>query len=167
LFISPKPEEKNNFVTEGNWNIESFNWKSTERTIKKNGRYRLEHRYWSTKKSSNFSVPYGVLYRGEGNILKRGTVVFKLNLLGMEWQRFLKEAFFFFKDVTKKRALIFFWVITKKRMFFVCFRRGNIERWSVVGKYLLFLFLFPLAFFWPSFLALRHCICYETFTSLG
>jgi hypothetical protein len=48
------------------------------------------------KKSSNFSVPYGVLYRGEGNILKRGTVVFKLNLLGMEWQRFLKEAFFFF-----------------------------------------------------------------------
>jgi len=75
---------------------------------KKNGRYRLEHRYWSTPKSSNFSVPYGVLYRGEGNILKRGTVVFKLNLLGMEWQRFLKEAFFSFKDVTKKRALIFF-----------------------------------------------------------
>ena len=125
LFISPKPEEKNNFVTEGNWNIESFNWKSTERTIKKNGRYRLEHRYWSTTKSSNFSVPYGVLYRGEGNILKRGTVVFKLNLLGMEWQRFLKEAFFFFKDVTKKRALIFFWVITKKRMFFVCFSEGK------------------------------------------
>lgn len=37
----------------------------------------------------------------------------------------------------------------------ICFfRRGNIERWSVVGKYLLFLFLFPLAFFlgqvfWP------------------
>merc|ERR1712051_396077 len=75
---------------------------------KKHGRYRLEHRYWSTTKSSNFSVPYGVLYRGEGNILKRGTVVFKLNLLGMEWQRFLKEAFFSLKMLQKKGALIFF-----------------------------------------------------------
>jgi len=72
----------------------------------------------------------------------------------MEWQRFMKEAFFFFKDVTKKRALIFFLSYYKKRMFFVCFRRGNIERWSVVGKYLLFLFLFPLAFFWTKFFGL-------------
>jgi len=72
----------------------------------------------------------------------------------MEWQRFLKEAFFSFKDVTKKRALIFFELLQKKRMFFVCFRRGNIERWSVVGKYLLFLFLFPLAFFWAKFFGL-------------
>jgi len=43
----------------------------------------------------------------------------------MEWQRFLKEAFFFFKDVTKKRGFDFFSVITKKRMFFVCFVFGG------------------------------------------
>jgi len=76
----------------------------------------------------------------------------------MEWQRFLKEAFFFFKDVTKKRALIFLSYYKKKDVFcfdlFFCFRRGNIERWSVVGKYLLFLFLFPLAFFWAKFFGL-------------
>jgi hypothetical protein len=75
---------------------------------KKNGRYHLEHRYWSTPKSSNFSVPYGVLYRGEGNILKRGTVVFKLNLLGMEWQRFLKEAFSFLLKMLQKKGFDFF-----------------------------------------------------------
>jgi len=75
----------------------------------------------------------------------------------MEWQRFLKEAFFFFKDVTKKRALIFFELLQKKDVFcfdLFVFRRGNIERWSVVGKYLLFLFLFPLAFFWTKFFGL-------------
>ena len=125
LFISPKPEEKNNFVTEGNWNIESFNWKSTERTIKK-----MEGTVWNIdigvlQKSSNFSVPYGVLYRGEGNILKRGTVVFKLNLLGMEWQRFLKEAFFSLKMLQKKGLWFFFWVITKKKDVFCLFSEGK------------------------------------------
>jgi len=44
----------------------------------------------------------------------------------MEWQRFLKEAFFFFKDVTKKRALIsFFELLQKKKDVFCLFSEGK------------------------------------------
>jgi len=74
---------------------------------KKNGRYRLEHRYWSTPKSSNFSVPFGVLYRGRVIFLKGdGGIQVKSFRDGMA--KIFERSFFFFKDVTKKRALIFF-----------------------------------------------------------
>jgi len=52
--------------------MESFNWKSTERTIKN-----MEGTVWNIdigvlKKSSNFFVPYSVLYRGRVGIRKGG-----------------------------------------------------------------------------------------------
>jgi len=68
---------------------------------------------------------------------------------------FERSFFFLLKMLQKKGFDFFFELLQKKRMFFCfVFRRGNIERWSVVGKYLLFLFLFPLAFFWTKFFGL-------------
>jgi len=68
--------------------------------------------------------------------------------------KIFERSFFFSLKMLQKKGFDFFLSYYKKRMFFVCFRRGNIERWSVVGKYLLFLFLFPLAFFWTKFFGL-------------
>ena len=125
LFISPKPEEKNNFVTEGNWNIESFNWKSTERTIKK-----MEGTVWN--------IDIGVLQRAPISLSHtvyciEGRVIFLKGDGGIQVKSFrdgmakiFERSFFFFKDVTKKRALIFFWVITKKKDVFCLFFGGEI-----------------------------------------
>jgi len=75
----------------------------------------------------------------------------------MERQRFSERSFFSLKMLQKK-GFDFFELLQKKDVFcydlFFFGGGGNIERWSVVGKYLLFLFLFPLAFFldqvfWP------------------
>jgi hypothetical protein len=43
----------------------------------------------------------------------------------MEWQRFLKEAFFSFKDVTKKRGFDFFLSYYKKKDVFCLFSEGK------------------------------------------
>ena len=71
----------------------------------------------------------------------------------MEWQRFLKEAFFFFKDVTKKRALIFFELLQKKGCFLFVFG-GEIQRdgvWLVNICCFFFYSLWPFfdQVFWP------------------